>query len=154
MIHVISISFQLAGAVILMLWCLKGSNEKQIISKYFPGSNIANRDNKNNCILKKEKIRSITRDIYINVLAFTNLIIGYLISYFNVDTLNPIHSVILTLLFTTIIIAAEYLLATLIAYLKYRQDLIINYSQLEKFGVDTTVTEKEVDEMLFDIFNK
>ena len=38
------------------------------------------------------------------------------------------------------------------AYLKYKDDLIIAYSELEKHGVETTMTGKEVDEMLKDVF--
>ena len=34
----------------------------------------------------------------------------------------------------------------------YKDDLIIAYSELEKHGVETTMTGKEVDEMLKDVF--
>ena len=52
MIQVVSISLQLSGAVILLLWCLKGTSKEQIVRKYFPGSNTVKRDDEDNCVLK------------------------------------------------------------------------------------------------------
>ena len=42
-IYTMSISLQIAGALILLLWSL-GNTKKKVIKSYFPGSNIAERD--------------------------------------------------------------------------------------------------------------
>ena len=54
MIQILSISLQLSGAVILLLWCLKGASKEQVVRKYSPGSNTAKRDDEDNCRLSTE----------------------------------------------------------------------------------------------------
>ena len=152
MIQVVSISLQLSGAVILLLWCLKGTSKEQIVRKYFPGSNTVKRDDEDNCVLKKEKLQSITSEVYVNALAFVDLIIGYLSAYFAKDTFIPIVAVALTVLITTILIVGEYVIARKFAAYKYPSDMIIPYSYLEKYDVDTFSTDKEVNDMLNEVF--
>ena len=152
MIQIISISLQLAGAVILLLWCLKGASKEQIVLKYFPGSNTVKCDDEDNCILRKEKLQSITSEVYVNALAFVDLIIGYLSAYFVKDTFIPIVAVALTVLITTVLIVCEYVIARKFAAYKYPADMIIPYSYLEKYGVDTFATDKEVNDMLNEVF--
>lgn len=154
MVQVLSISLQLSGAVILLLWCLRGASKEQIVRKYFPGSNTVERDNDSNCILKKEKLQAVTSEVYVNALAFIDLIAGYLISYFITDTYKPIAAVVVTILFTVLLIILERIIARKAAACKYPDDLVIPYSYLEKFGVDTFVTDKEVKDMLDDVFGK
>ena len=50
MIEIFAMAFQVSGALILLLWCIEGAKKKKIIEQYFPGSNIAQRNNENNCI--------------------------------------------------------------------------------------------------------
>ena len=152
MIQIISISLQLSGAVILLLWCLKGASKEQIVRKYFPGSNTVKRDDEDNCVLSKEKLQSITSEVYVNALAFVDLIIGYLSAYFVKGTFIPIAAVALTALLTTALIACEYVIARKFAAYKYPADMIIPYSYLEKYGVDTFATDKEVNDMLNEVF--
>lgn len=152
MIQVISISLQLTGAVILLLWCLKGANKEQIIRKYFPGSNTVKRDDDDNCVLNKEKLQAITSEVYVNALAFVDLIIGYLIAYFVTDTFEPMVAVVLTILLTAVLIISEHIIARKLAACKYPNDIVIPYSNLEKYGVDTFATDKEVSDMLDEVF--
>lgn len=147
MIQIISISLQLSGAVILLLWCLKGASKEQVVRKYFPGSNTVKRDDENNCTLSKERLQAITSEVYINALAFVDLILGYLIAYFVQNSLEPIVAVILTVLLTIGVIALERVVAQKLAKRKYPKDLVIPYSYLEKYGVDTFITNKEIDDM-------
>jgi len=150
MIQIISISLQLSGAVILLLWCLKGASKEQIVRKYFPGSNIAKRDDNDNCVLSKEKLQSITSEVYVNALAFVDLIIGYLSAYFVKETFVPVVAVALTAFLTAILIAFEYIIAGKFAAHKYPEDMIIPYSYLKEHGVETFMTGKEVHDMCED----
>ena len=152
MIQVISISLQLTGAVILLLWCLKGANKEQIVRKYFPGSNTVSRDDDDNCVLKKEKLQEITSEVYVNALAFVDLIIGYLVAYFVTETFDPMVAVALTILLTLVLILTEHIIARKLAACKYPEDIIIPYSDLEKHGVETFATDKEVSDMFDDVF--
>ncbi len=151
MIEIISISFQLSGAIILLLWCLNGAKKEQIIREYFPGSNTIKRDDDDNCILSKDRLQMITKEVYVNVMAFGNLIIGYLLTYFAVRTCTPVYAIGLTVFLVVIIIAVEELLAKLFAAMKYSKDIIVPYDLLEKYGVDTFATDKEVSDMLDEV---
>ena len=147
MIQIISISLQLSGAVLLLLWCLKGASKEQVVRKYFPGSNTVKRDDEDNCTLSKERLQAITSEVYVNALAFVDLILGYLIAYFVQNTIEPIMAVILTVLLTIVMIALERVIAQKLAKRKYSEDLVIPYSYLEKYGVDTFSTIKEIDDI-------
>ena len=147
MIQIISISLQLSGAVILLLWCLRGASKEQVVRKYFPGSNTVKRDDENNCTLSKERLQEITSEVYVNALAFVDLILGYLIAYFIQNTIEPIVAVILTVLLTISLIVIERVVARKLAEMKYPKDLVIPYSFLAKYGVDTFITNKEIDDM-------
>ncbi len=153
MIQVISISLQLAGAVILLLWCLKGASKEQIVRKYFPGSNTVERDEKDNCVLRKEKLQSITSEVYVNVLAFVDLIAGYLSAYFIKETFVPVVAVALTVFITIVLIACEYRIARRFAAYKYPSDMVVPYDYLKKYGVDTFATNKEIDDMWNEVFD-
>lgn len=153
MIQILSISLQLSGAVILLLWCLKGASKEQVVRKYFPGSNTVKRDDEDNCRLSKEKLQAITSDVYVNALAFVDLIIGYLIAYFVKDTYSPVIAVVSTVILTSVLILFEQFIAKKLAAKKYSQDLVIPYSYLEKYGVDTFATNKEIDDMLNEVLD-
>ena len=53
MVQIISIAFQLAGALILLMWSIRGARKIAIIERCFPGSNIVERDEENNCTIEK-----------------------------------------------------------------------------------------------------
>ena len=154
MIQIISITLQLSGAVILLLWCLKGAGKEQIIRKYFPGSNIVTPDDDGNCVLEKKKLQEVAKDIYVNIVAFIDLIIGYLITYFITDTYSSVSSVVITVILSIIVIILEQFLSQKIAELKYPEDVIIKYKELEKHNVDAIASNKEVNEMLEEMFGK
>ena len=69
MLFIGMLAFQLAGAVILLLNCCKG-NKKAVIKNCFPGSNVVERDNNNNCTIPKEKLQESAHKIYLNIVAF------------------------------------------------------------------------------------
>lgn len=154
MFQILSIAFQVAGAIILLLWCLKGAKLESIIEKYFPGSNIAKRDDENNCVLEKEKLRKISKDIYINIFAFINLILGYGLSFYAVSNESKTKALILTIFITFIIIGVEYLLSYLISVCRFKENLIVNYDKLKQFDVDTDITNKELEDMFSEVLKE
>ena len=68
--------FSASWAIILLLRCLKGEKRKYHFNRYFPGGNVIERDDENNCALRKDKLRMVSREVYINIIAFCDLIIG------------------------------------------------------------------------------
>lgn len=146
MIQVISIAFQLAGALILLMWSIRGARKTAIIERCFPGSNIAERDDDNNCRIEKSKLRKTAYEVYLNIFAFVDLIIGYLIAYFAVNYYEPLCAALYTILTTAAIIGIETLVVYGCAKLRYKKDEIVPYEDLKKFGVDTIITSKEIEE--------
>ena len=139
------LAFQLSGALLLLLNCVKGTKEA-VIKNCFPGSNIVERDDDNNCTIPREKMRESAHKIYLNIVAFGDLVIGYAIAAFSPISLYRIGY---TLLFvsagTLIMLIAEYYLTKLVAQLIYAKDEIVPYEDLTANGVETTITNAEID---------
>ena len=129
----------------MLLNCVKGTKEA-VIKNCFPGSNIVERDDDNNCTIPKEKMRESAHKIYRNIVAFGDLVIGYAIAAFSPISLYRIGY---TLLFvsagTLIMLIAEYYLTKLVAQLIYAKDEIVPYEYLAANGVETTITNAEID---------
>lgn len=145
MIQVVSISFQLAGAVILLLWSIRGAKRDKIIAKCFPGSNIIDRDKENNCIIEKNRIQRAAREIYLNIFAFLDVIVGYVLGYFAVIVYEPVYAAICTILITAIIIGVEMLVVKILASIFFVRDEIVPYEKLETMGVETAITQDEIN---------
>ena len=144
--------FQLAGALILLMNSINGS-KSAVIKNCFPGSNVVERDDDNNCVLSKWDLRISAHKIYLNITAFFDLVVGYGIAAFSPTAADStVYTVVAVLGGAILLTSMEYGACKLFAYLKYKDDLIIAYSELEKHGVETTMTGKEVDEMLKDVF--
>lgn len=154
MLFVCMLAFQLAGALILLLNVVKG-NKNAVIKNCFPGSNIADRDDDNNCVIPKDKLQGSAHAIYLNIVAFADLVVGYLIAAFSpVAIYETCYTVLGVVGGTVVLLLAEYYLSLLIAKLVYAQDIIKPYSELEEYGVDTNITNKEIDDMFNNVFGE
>jgi len=154
MLFICMLAFQLAGALILLLNVVKG-NKNAVIKNCFPVSNIADRDDDNNCVIPKDKLQGSAHAIYLNIVAFGDLVVGYLIGAFSpVATYETCHTVLGVVGGTVVLLLVEYYVSLLIAKLVYAQDIIKPYSELEGYGVDTNITNKEIDDMFNDVFGE
>lgn len=144
--------FQLAGALILLLNSINGSNEV-VIKNCFSGSNMVERDDNDICTIPKEKLRNSAHKIYLNIVAFLDLVIGYGIAAFSPSpTTSTLCTFAIVLAGSFTLMVMEYFLSKWGAWAKYPVDELVPYSKLKKHGVDTNITGKELDEMLSDIF--
>lgn len=154
MLFISMLAFQLAGALILLLNVVKG-NKNAVIQNCFPGSNIVDRDDENNCVIPKGKLQSSAHAIYLNIVAFADLVVGYLIAAFSpVAIYATCYTVLGVVGGTVVLLLAEYYLSLLVAKSIYAQDVVKPYSELEGYGVDTTITSKEIDDMFNDVFGE
>ena len=148
-IYTMSISLQIAGALILLLWSL-GNTKKKVIKSYFPGSNIAERDDNNRVYLRKEKLRKKAKDIYMNRIAFIFLIIGYGLSLFGeLADYNEWKALVIIQIESICIIFIGLIISKLIAIIKFKEDIYVDYNSLKE--VDTVITNNEVEDMIEDI---
>lgn len=152
MLFIGMLAFQLAGALLLLLNCSIGS-KKAVIKNCFPGSNIAERDENNNCTIPKERLRASAHSIYLNIAAFGDLVLGYALAAFSpVAVYQTCVTVIGVAGATCVLLIAEYYLSRLIAKIVYAKDELVPYSELEESGVDTMSTNAEIDAMFNDTF--
>lgn len=133
----------------LLLNCIKGG-KKAVIRNCFPGTNIVERDENNKCIIPKEKLQESAHKIYLNILAFADLVIGYLFATFSPSANARIEVVLLEVIIATfIVLLLEYYVSRFCAKRIYAKDIIIPFEELE--GVDTVITEQEIDDLFSDI---
>ena len=86
--------------------------------------------------------------IYLNIMAFTNLVIGYGIAAFSpIATYATAITVTLVALCTPVLSVFEWLLIKTVINRRYAKDEKIPYSVLEEYGVDTVATMEEIDEI-------
>lgn len=145
MLFICMLVLQMTGALLLLLNCSKGS-KKAVIKNCFPGSNIAERDDNNNCTIPKEKLQESAHKIYLNITAFADLVVGYIIAAFSpIATYSTCYTVLGVAALTVILLVCEFYFSRLTARLVYSKDEEIQYSELEKNGVDTEITLAEID---------
>ena len=141
--------FQLSGALLLLLNCIK-SGKESVIKNCFPGSNVVERDENNNCKIPREKLQESAQKIYVNVVAFMDLVIGYLLAAFSPTTDVQIGLILVEVIVaTTLLLMLEYYSSRFCAKKIYAKDISVSYDEL--YGVDTFIKKQEIDDMFKDI---
>ena len=123
--YILSIVFQIAGAIILLLDSLTNI-EEQICRIYFEKdtSNVVD----NNCMisLNKEKVKDIAKGIILNRCAFVDLIIGYLAAIFAEKNINNNEAVIIIAFFAILIIAIEFSISEEMSKKQAKKDMKVH----------------------------
>ena len=80
-IYILSISLQVTGAICLIMnyW---GNVEDKVTLSYYAGGEIPKAQDNNKVRLKKDKLQSCVKDIYMNRFSFICIIIGYGVGIF------------------------------------------------------------------------
>ena len=148
MLFVGMLVFQLSGALILLLNSVKCSKER-IIKNCFPGSNFVERDENNNCKIEKEKLQKSAHNIYLNMIAFADLVVGYILAVFSPTSTTKTCLVLLSVIvLTCVLLVVEYFLSLFCAKIKYANDMVIPFKNLD--GVDTFAINKEIEAIFND----
>lgn len=129
LISIGSYAFQVAGAIILLLWSFKNCDEKI--------RNMAASDESQwGCfdatgvydVLDKEKLQESARTLYKNITAFINLVIGYGLAIFMEDVaVSGIWMLTYVVLAVIVILFVESIIISIIAIKNYPES-IKNYS--------------------------
>ena len=121
-----------------------------MIKNCFPGSNVVERDENNNCKIPKEKLQESAHKIYLNIVAFADLVIGYLFATFSPTADVQIELVLAKVIVATVILLVlEYYFSYFCAKRIYAKDISVPFDELE--GVDTTVTKQEIEDLFKNI---
>ena len=85
-----------------------------------------------------------------NIVAFVDLVIGYLFAAFSPTADVQIELVLVKVIVATVILLVlEYYFSYFCAKRIYAKDINVSYDELE--GVDTFITKQEIDDMFKDI---
>lgn len=79
MLYIMMLIFQLVGALILLFNTVNGSKEK-VISNCFLGNNCVIPNNDDNCVITKDQLIRSANQIFLNITAFADLLIGYFVA--------------------------------------------------------------------------
>lgn len=149
MLFVLSYSFQISGAVILLLGSLSATNKK-ILAAYFSAPSVVLRDDNDMCMLSKKELQKACRPVYQNIVAFINLVIGYSLAIFAEKQYENCRTFILVVCITILVIAIEYATVYVLAWVRYRSDKQVPFAEIHKHQphIATVMTEKELDDIL------
>lgn len=146
-LYVFSISAQLSGALILLLWsCSKiGTN---VLDMCFSGVTFAKRNNSGEVYIEKETIRRKVKTIFLNVWAFIYIAFGYLTSVFAPNNEENLWlKAILIIGFTAILLLIAVICSQYVSAAWGRTDRVLTAEEVIKYNVPTTVSEQEISEL-------
>lgn len=139
-----SIAFQLAGAIILLLWSF-GKVSKNAIEMCFPSIAAVDTDSDGNGILKKDILQKNVEKIFLNVWAFTCIVFGYIMSIFTSNDMRYlVEKVVLVVLTTVILIVVGYKSARYMSKSWFKNDVKLSPEDMEKLNVLSPISEKDL----------
>ena len=151
-VYILSISLQVAGAICLLMnyW---GNVKEKVILSYYVGGEIPKAQDNNMVLLKKEKLQSCAKDIYMNRFSFICIIIGYGICLFGniTDGSNKLYVLLAIILFCIILTCLGQISASLISKRTYKDNMEVDRTIIEKFA-DVQLSDKEQDEFIDSLF--
>ena len=151
-VYILSISLQVAGAICLTMnyW---GNVEEKVILSYYAGGEIPKAQDNNKVRLKKDKLQSCAKDIYMNRFSFICIIIGYGISPFGniTDGSNKLYILLAICLFCVALTYTGRWLSSLISKKAYKNDRDVDREKIEKIA-DVQWSDKEQNDFIDSLF--
>ena len=146
--YIAMLVLQLSGAIILLFNNIVGT-KKRVIKNCFSGSNYIERDVDNNCIIEKRRLRRSASRIYINIIAFVNLVVGYSVAALNPQINDAGGQVVCIVIIVALVLSITEIGACFFAsVLLYAKDLKVPYSELECIDISTNLIPSEIEEIL------
>ncbi len=151
MVYAISISLQIAGAIlvtILSYFKVTKMNKNIIDICFRELSAIKGYDKNGNGIIKKDTVQERVSEIYRNMFATAYIIVGYLSSIFIPnDMLEPkIKLICIIIILTIMLTALGYYIPDVVSKIQFKDDIIIPKDELVKN--DITVGNNAIDEIM------
>lgn len=148
MLYIAAISFQLAGALLLICHYMRNT-EKQIKESYFSQDAIIEVDN-GKVTLRKEKIRIKAAEIYVNRISFIYIAIGYIIGIFgDIQKMKQVFVVVAVGIMTVVLIGLGNIIKHASSVKRFQGDLKIDRNELPN-GISEEMSEQEYEEIFSD----
>jgi hypothetical protein len=144
-LYILAISFQLAGALLLICHYM-GNTKKQIKDSYFSQDAIVKTEN-GKVKLRKEKVRTKAAEIYINRIAFGYIAIGYFLGIFGEIEDKSRGLIVFLIAITTFLwMAIGLIVQKKEPNKRFQNDLEIDENELPE-GIGKTVTTEDIEKM-------
>lgn len=151
--YILSLSFQLSGALILILFCW-GDTRRRILNMVYPANTSIPRDDNNNVEISKEKLYRAHKEVLNNRIAFIFLGCGYLLSVFGTNEGINKWCIFWGVVFVSVMLTmSEAGIAHFVAKFCNKNNRIYSYDELcgmIDVDVDTNSTKYEIDELIKD----
>lgn len=146
--HELSISLQLSGALLLLLWSFSKVS-KNVLNMCFPGIVFAKRKENGDVYIDRDIIRSKVKTILLNVCAFCYITAGYLLPIFSDDSVkNQWFTFELIVVLTVVFLVSAYLISMLVSVVWIRKDRILTDDEIAEYNIPTYATEQEILDLL------
>lgn len=150
LIYLLSLSLQVSGALILILFCW-GDTERRVLNTIYSGSSIVHRDDDNTVVISKEMFYKAHKEVLLNRIAFIMIASGYLLSLFGTSAgISHCVGFVVVIVASGILVGLGVMSAYVIARICNRQDRRYEfediYSKLDKM-IDTNAIASDIDEM-------
>ena len=146
----LSISFQLSGALTLIIFCW-GNTEKRVLRLVYPVNTIITRGDDNMVKVNKEKLREAHKEVLLNRIAFISLGLGYFLSVFSTTNgVNPYWGVLIVVVVSCLWTGKGVFIAHIIAVVCNKEDRKYSYEELTSIidkDIATNITNSEIDEI-------
>ena len=150
LIYLLSLSLQVSGALILILFCW-GKTERRVLNTIYSATSTIHREDDNTVIISKEKLYNAHKEVLLNRNAFIFIAVGYLLSLFGTsDGICQWVGFIIVLITSAVLVGIGVFLAHIIAKVSNKQDRRYEFedlcSKLDK-EVDTNMIKSDIDEI-------
>lgn len=144
----LSISLQLSGALLLLLWSFSKMS-KNVLNMCFPGIIFAERKENGDVYIGRDIIRSKVKTILLNICAFCYIDAGYLLPVFSDDSVkNQWFTFGLIIVLTILFIVSAYLISIFVSVIWIRKDRILTEDEIAEYNIPTYATEQEILDLL------
>lgn len=148
--YLLSLSLQVSGALILILFCW-GKTECRVLNTIYSATSTIHREDDNTVIITKEKLYKAHKEVLLNRNAFIFIAVGYLLSLFGTsDGICRWSGFAIVLVASAALVGVGVFLSHMIAKICNKHDRRYEYedlcSKLDK-EVDTNAIQSDIDEI-------
>ena len=152
-IYVLSIAFQLSGALLLLLFSIS-VNRKNVIKRFYGNGIIKKDNNSNTLIYSKDAFKETFKITYISKISFGCIALGYILGVFAENNNQNKLEILLWIIICTIsIMLISYYAAKFMVFYNKSATTSITSEELEECGISPDV-ESIPDDKIENLFNK
>lgn len=153
-LYIISIAFQLSGALLLMIFSL--STKRERVVKKFINKNIIIQNYDETLHYDKSELKETFKIAYLNKCSFLFIALGYLIGVMGeMDNCNILDVMIKIVILTGVLMIFAYFIVYQIIKHAKKVNTILTKEEMTKYSIVPNIemaTEKDIDDLLNNIF--